>query len=155
MVSSSQKRHAAQGVVAAGLCSQRQACRYLGLARSSWAYTRRPPTPRAVQLRDGVAALAVRHPRYGYRRAHDMLRRQGLHCSLRTVQRLREVPSIQAAYQLHKNAATTDGENTTPGLIANVSPSGGQWIRVSVAMDSASYTVQIGPGGEKATFPTR
>ena len=89
MVSSSQKRHAAQGVVAAGLCSQRQACRYLGLARSSWAYTRRPPTPRAVQLRDGVAALAVRHPRYGYRRAHDMLRRQGLHCSLRTVQRLR------------------------------------------------------------------
>jgi putative transposase len=89
MVSSSQKRHAAQGVVAAGLCSQRQACRYLGLARSSWAYTRRPPTPRTVQLRDGIAALAVRHPRYGYRRAHDMLRRQGLHCSLRTVQRLR------------------------------------------------------------------
>jgi hypothetical protein len=29
MVSSSQKRHAAQGVVAAGMCSQRQACRYL------------------------------------------------------------------------------------------------------------------------------
>jgi hypothetical protein len=45
MVSSPQKRHAAQGVVAAGMCSQRQACRYLGLARSSWAYVSRPPKP--------------------------------------------------------------------------------------------------------------
>ena len=89
MVSSPQKRHAAQGVVAAGMCSKRQACRYLGLARSSWAYTPRPPKPRQVQLRDGIAALAVRHPRFGYRRAHEMLRRQGLSCNLRTVQRIR------------------------------------------------------------------
>jgi hypothetical protein len=85
----SQKRHADQSMVAAGLCSQRQACRYLGLARSSWAYERRPPTARAGQLRDCVAALALRHPRYGYRRTHDMRRRQGLYCSLRIVQRLR------------------------------------------------------------------
>jgi putative transposase len=89
MVSSSQKRHAAQGVVAAGMCSQRQACRYLGLARSSWAYVSRPPKPRTVQIGEAIAALAVRHPRYGYRRAHEMLRRQGLHCNLRTVQRMR------------------------------------------------------------------
>lgn len=89
MVCSSQKRYTAQSVVAAGLCSQRQACRYLGLARSSWAYQRWPPTARAVQLRDGVTALALRHPRYGYRPTHDLLRCQVLHCSLRTVQRLR------------------------------------------------------------------
>ena len=89
MVSSSQKRHAAQGVIAAGMCSKRQACRYLGLARSSWAYTPRPPKPRQVQIRDGIAALAVRHPRFGYRRVHEMLRRQGLHCARRTVQRIR------------------------------------------------------------------
>jgi putative transposase len=89
MVSSSQKRHAAQGVVAAGMCSQRQACRYLGLARSSWAYVSRPPKPRTVQIGEAIAALAVRHPRYGYRRVHEMLRRQGLRCNLRTVQRMR------------------------------------------------------------------
>ena len=89
MVSPSQKRYAAQGVVAAGLCSQRQACRYLGLARSSWGYARRPPTPRTVQLGEEIAALARRHPRYGYRRVHAMLRRQGLHCARRTVQRIR------------------------------------------------------------------
>jgi len=89
MVSSSQKRHAAQGVVAAGMCSQRQACRYLGLARSSWAYVSRPPKPRTVQIGEAIAALAERHPRFGYRRVHEMLRRQGLHCNLRTVQRMR------------------------------------------------------------------
>ena len=89
MVSSSQRRHAAQGVVAAGMCSQRQACRYLGLARSSWAYVSRPPKPRKVQIGDAIAALAVRHPRYGYRRVHEMLRRKGLCCNLRTVQRMR------------------------------------------------------------------
>ena len=89
MVSSSQKRHAAQGVVAAGMCSQRQACRYLGLARSSWAYVSRPPKPRTVQIAEAIAALAIRHPRFGYRRVHEMLRRQGLCCNLRTVQRMR------------------------------------------------------------------
>ena len=89
MVSSPQKRHAAQGVVAAGMCSQRQACRFLGLARSSWAYVARPPKPRTVQIGEAIAAIAVRHPRYGYRRAHEMLRRQGLCCNLRTVQRMR------------------------------------------------------------------
>jgi putative transposase len=89
MVSPSQKRHAAQGVVAAGLCSGRQACRYLGLARSSLAYAARPPRPKAVQLVAGVTELARRHPRFGYRRVHEMLRRRGLLCALRTVQRLR------------------------------------------------------------------
>ena len=80
MVSSPQKRHAAQGVVAAGMCSQRQACRYLGLARSSWAYVSRPPKPRTVQIGEAIAALAVRHPRYGYRKRRGMRR---LSCRLR------------------------------------------------------------------------
>jgi putative transposase len=42
-----------------------------------------------VQIGEAIAALAVRHPRFGYRRVHDMLRRQGLRCNLRTVQRMR------------------------------------------------------------------
>ena len=36
-----------------------------------------------------------------------------------TVKLLRSVPSIQAAYQLHRNAATSDDDNTDPSLIAN------------------------------------
>lgn len=95
MVSPSQQRHAAQGVVAAGECSQRQACRYLGLARSTWAYRCRPPTPRAQQITAGVARLSRRHPRYGYRRVHALLLREGLACARRTVQRIRRLEGLR------------------------------------------------------------
>ncbi len=89
MVSPSQKRHAAQGVVAAGLCSRRQACRYLGLARSSWAYRAKPVPPRRVQAESAIVALSRKYPRYGYRRVHALVVRQGLRCARRTVQRVR------------------------------------------------------------------
>ncbi len=62
-VSSSQKLRAAQGKVAAGLCFRRQACRYLGLARSSCAYRLRPPTERRVRTESAIVALSRRYPR--------------------------------------------------------------------------------------------
>jgi putative transposase len=83
MVSPSQKRHAAQGVLAAGMCSGRRACRYLGLARSTLAYTPEPPTPRAVLICQEVVAISRRHPRFGYRRVHALLGRKGLSCARR------------------------------------------------------------------------
>ena len=89
MVSLSQKRHAAQGVVAAGGCSRRQACRYLGLARSSWSYRPEPPTERRVQTETAIVELSRKYPRYGYRRVHALVERQGLSCARRTVQRVR------------------------------------------------------------------
>lgn len=89
MVSPSQKRHAAQGVVAAGWCSGRQACRFLGLARSTMAYAPAPQTPRQTMIYQEVEAISHQHPRYGYRRVHAMLARKGLRCALRTVQRIR------------------------------------------------------------------
>jgi transposase InsO family protein len=95
MVSPSQRRHAAQGVVAAGESSQRQACRYLGLARSTWAYRVRPPTPRVRQLSEGITRLSRRHPRSGYRRVHALLLREGLACARRTVQRVRRVEGLR------------------------------------------------------------
>ena len=72
-----------------------------------------------------------------------------------TVQRLRSIPSIQAAYQLHKNAATTAEENTDPALIANAGPAGGEFIRVSVEPDGSSFAVQVGPDGAKRVFKSR
>ena len=89
MVSPSQRRHAAQGVVAAGLCSRRQACRYLGLARSSLGYRRQPPSERRVQTEAAIVELSRQHPRYGYRRVHALVVRRGLACARRTVQRVR------------------------------------------------------------------
>ena len=54
-----------------------------------------------------------------------------------TVRLLRSIPSIQAAYQLHRNAETAPDENTDPALIANTDPAGGQFIHVSVEPDGA------------------
>src|ERR1035438_2549304 len=94
-VSPSQKRRAASSVVEAQRCSGRQACRYLGLGRSTWHYTPLPPTPRAVQLEQAILKLSQAHPRYGYRRVHAVLPRQGLQCALRTVQRVRRHAGLQ------------------------------------------------------------
>ena len=72
-----------------------------------------------------------------------------------TVKRLRAVPSIQAAYQLHKNAATPADQNTDPALIANPNNSSGEFIHVSVEPDGSSYSVQVGADGAKRSFKTR
>ena len=76
--------------------------------------------------------------------------------SAAVVRLLKSVPSIEAAYQLHKNAATRSEDNTDPSLIANSSPEGGQFIHVSVAPDGSSYTVEIGSeGGTARKFATK
>jgi len=72
-----------------------------------------------------------------------------------TVKLLRSIPSIQAAYQLHKNAATSADENTEPALIANPDPAGGQFIHVEVVPDGSSFTVQIGTDGAKRSFKAK
>ena len=95
MVSPTQKRRAASSVVDAERCSGRQACRYLGLGRSTWHYTPLPPTPRQIQLVKAIVALSHAHPRYGYRRIHALLARKGLTCALRTVQRVRRREGLQ------------------------------------------------------------
>ena len=76
MVSPTQKRRAASSMVDAERCSGRQACRYLGLGRSTWHYTPLPPTPRQIQLAKAIMALSRAHPRYGYRRIHAVLPRK-------------------------------------------------------------------------------
>ena len=72
-----------------------------------------------------------------------------------TVKLLRSIPSIQAAYQLHRNAATGPEDNTDPALIANTDPAGGQFIHVSVVPDGSRFTVQIGTDGPKREFASQ
>jgi competence protein ComEC len=72
-----------------------------------------------------------------------------------TVKLLRSIPSIQAAYQLHKNAKTSAEENAEAALIANRSATGGEFIHVSVEPDGSSYSVQVGAGGPKKVFKSR
>ncbi len=72
-----------------------------------------------------------------------------------TVKLLRSIPSIKAAYQLHRNAQTSSEDNTDPALIANSDPAGGQFIHVAVIADGAKFSVQIGPDGPRREFASR
>jgi beta-lactamase superfamily II metal-dependent hydrolase len=72
-----------------------------------------------------------------------------------TVKLLRSIPSIEAAYQLHRNVATSPEENTVAAQIANKDEGGGQIIRVFVEADGSAYAVQLGEDGPKRRFATR
>ncbi len=73
-----------------------------------------------------------------------------------TVRRLGQLPSLQAAYQLHKNRSPEPGDNTDPTLIANPVGAEGNFIRVTIEPDGSRYTVQVGTGGgTKPTFRSK
>jgi beta-lactamase superfamily II metal-dependent hydrolase len=72
-----------------------------------------------------------------------------------TFKRLKAQTSIQAIYALHKNAATGLDVNADTAFTANRDPKGGEFIKVSVATDGASFTVQIGADGAPRRFESR
>lgn len=94
-VSPATRRVMAQSVVGQGLCSQRQACRYLKLARSTFRYRGRAPTSAEQRLSKRLLELSQAHPRYGYRRIAALLRREGWRVGKRSVQRLRRQAGLR------------------------------------------------------------
>ena len=91
MVSPLQKRRAVQGVVKVGLCSQRRACRYLGLHRSSHRYPPKQPSEWLLRLHHQIEMLSRKYPRLGYRKLTRLLRREGWQAVRKLVQRIRRV----------------------------------------------------------------
>jgi len=76
-------------VVEGGLCSGRTACRFLRLARATYRYRARPPTPEHARLVTRLHELARKHPRYGFRRIAVKLRGEGFAVGRKQVQRKR------------------------------------------------------------------
>jgi len=75
-----------------------------------------------------------------------------------TQKTLREVKSLKALYQLHRNVALAADQQTPAEFIANSGETEGcegVWVKASVAPDGKSYTVQIGPEGKAATYQSR
>ena len=66
--------------------SERRACGLIGLARSCCRYRSRKPDQRALGLR--LRDLAAARPRYGYRRLHVLLRREGWAVNAKRVYRI-------------------------------------------------------------------
>jgi len=94
--------------------SERRGCRLLCQARSTQRY--------AARVRDGEAALskrieqlAVRHPRYGYRRIWALLRREGWRTNVKRVRRLWRVLGLKRPSRRQKPG----NRGCRPGSSAN------------------------------------
>ena len=75
-----------------------------------------------------------------------------------TLETLRQVKSLQAQFQLHRNVNLAASEQTPAEYIANSGTTAdcqGVYVKASVAPDGKSYTVQIGPDGKVHKFDTR
>ncbi len=69
---------------------------------------------------------------------------------------LRGLPGLKAIWQLHRNVTCDPSMNTTPDKIANTDENcKAEFIKVSVAPDAKSYTVQIGEHGKAERYETR
>lgn len=75
--------------------------------------------------------------------------------SAKTVQWLRELPSLQALYQVHRNITTSDDQNTAPEFIANLDDKTSEMIWVSVDAAKKTFTVTNGRTKASKTFTSK
>src|SRR5258708_19082235 len=94
MVSSSSRGRAVKQMVEEGLGSAAQACRALGLARSSF-YVAMLASEERRQMQTQIIDLSQQHPRYEYRRVTALLRREGKRINAKRVQRVRRRERLQ------------------------------------------------------------
>ena len=94
MVSPSRLRRAVKVSVERGLGNTAQACRALGLARSSY-YRVGALSAARRKMQQRIVALSREHPRYGYRRVTALLRRAGHGVNAKCVQRVRRAAGLQ------------------------------------------------------------
>ena len=75
--------------------------------------------------------------------------------SANTVKWLRELLSLQALYQVHRNIATTDNDNTAPEYIANIEPNEENMIWVNVDAKKKTFSVTNGRTKQSKNFPIK
>lgn len=93
MVTPDAKRKAVAHAVAVHGVSQRRACEVLTVDRSSARY--RSIRPDAATERAAMKAVAAERRRFGYRRIHIMLKRQGIVMNLKKLRRLYSEERLQ------------------------------------------------------------
>ncbi len=68
--------------------SERRACRVVGQHRSTQRRCPRPPSSGEAKLRRRLRQIAKTHPRWGWKKAHDVLRREGWTINAKRTRRL-------------------------------------------------------------------
>lgn len=77
-------------------------------------------------------------------------------CGAETFATLKNTPSIETRYQLHKNLRADKENNTADEYIANLEKDcAGHHIQLSVAADGRTYTVSIPANGHQRTYRTK
>jgi putative transposase len=101
VVSPSAKRRAVKLVIETGIGTTAEACRALGLARSSY-YRNSTASLESRQMHGHIVQLSQDHPRYGYRRVTALLRREGQEINAKRVQRVRRKEGLQVSRKQRK-----------------------------------------------------
>ena len=91
--------------------SQRRACAIVGQHRSTQRHTTAVADPDR-DMRARLRRFAKRHPRWGYRRAHAVLRREGWTVNRKKVQRLWREEGLRVPTKRRKRQRL--GTSTTP-----------------------------------------
>jgi putative transposase len=92
MVTPAARREAAAYLRSAHQMSERRSCRVLGADRACVRYRARRPDDTALRAR--LKALAAERRRFGYRRLHVLLRREGHVVNKKRVQRIYRFPPV-------------------------------------------------------------
>ena len=90
--------------------SQRRACSAMGQPRSTQRYLVRPRSAEA-ELSRRMRELALRHPRYGYRRITVLLRSEGWHVNRKRIHRLWRKEGLKVQQKQHKRGRLLDGSS--------------------------------------------
>ena len=93
MVTPAAKRQAVAHACAVHEVSERRACQTLGVDRSSMRYSTRRAGDADVRLR--IRELAAHRRRFGYRRLHLLLTREGCHMNHKRFRRLYREEKLQ------------------------------------------------------------
>ena len=103
MVTAEQRRTAVTWAMSSAGISERQACRYTDFARSSQRYRTRRPLRH--ELRERLHTLAMLRPRWGYRRLHRLLRREGWTHNRKLTQRVYREEGLTVRRRKRKRVA--------------------------------------------------
>ncbi len=103
MVKPAARREVVRHLRARFAYSERRACGLIRMDRSSCRYRPRPRDDGAVRQR--LVELAAERPRFGYRRLHVLLRREGIAVNHKKVQRLYRQESLSIRRKKRKRVA--------------------------------------------------
>ena len=106
MVSPIARREAVGWLLTAGT-SLRRACRVTGLSTATWRYQRRPNAMNATVL-SRLQAHAAERPRFGYRRLHILLDREGMAVNHKRVYRVYRAAGLQVRRRRRKRLTRAD-----------------------------------------------